>query len=160
MTLTIRPAVPDDVELLCRLNEPVHELHVKAYPQFFKPYAITDEMRNFFHVRLTDPTWAGFIAELDEEPVGYVLLQTLRRPENVFVYAMDYISVDQLSVMPEHQRKGIGRALMEAVYTFARANGLSYLVLNVWVFNQDAIGFYERLGFNFRDTRMELTLQP
>ena len=51
-------------------------------------------------------------------------------------------------------RRGIGRALLEAVHGWAQAKGLSQVELNVWDFNHEAIAFYEHLGYVTASRRM------
>ncbi len=156
--MQIRQATVDDAELLARLVKPVHDLHAAAYPDFFKPYALSAEWIADFRERLLDPSITVFIAEVDGAAAGYVLTQLVERPDNLYTYAMRFLLVDQISVNPEARSKGCGTALMQAAAELAQARGLKRVVLGVWTFNQRAIAFYERLGFKSRDLRMELNL--
>lgn len=52
--------------------------------------------------------------------------------------------VHLVSITHTEQGKGYGRLLMNALEEFAREKGFSKLVLNA---AQEAIGFYERLGY-------------
>jgi GNAT superfamily N-acetyltransferase len=42
---------------------------------------------------------------------------------------------------------GIGQALLRRAERWAAERGASELELTVWEFNQDAIAFYEKLGY-------------
>jgi diamine N-acetyltransferase len=55
--------------------------------------------------------------------------------------------LDSLVVQSGFRRRGCGRALMEAVRSWARQKGASQLVLTVWSGNQEAERFYAQLGF-------------
>ncbi len=158
MDLTIRTARLEDAELLCRLNQTVHDLHVQARPDHFKPYAMTSELLENYRERLHDAAWRAYIGELDGEPIGFVLIQEVRRPENAFQFALDYLLVDQISVRTEYQSRGYGQQLMDKVIRDARERGFSQVILNVWTFNMQAVRFYERLGFKPRDVKMEMIL--
>ena len=154
-----RRATVEDAVLLGRLVKPVHDLHVEARPDFFRPYALTVELIDDFRARLQDETIYCLVAEVDGEAVGYILAQVIERAENPYAYAMRYLLVDQLSINPEQRSKGYGERLMKAVFELAQSLEIKMVSLGVWSFNQRAIAFYERLGFAPRDQRMEARLE-
>ena len=154
----IRRATIEDAELIARLVKPVHDIHVQARPDFFKPYALTAELIADFCNQLADESITCLIGEVDGEAVGYVLAQVIERAENPYTYAMRYLLVDQISVNPEVRSKGYGEALMQAVFDLAKSLELPRVMLGVWAFNERAITFYERLGLMALDTRMEVDL--
>ncbi|WP_192892079.1 GNAT family N-acetyltransferase [Vibrio bathopelagicus] len=73
-----------------------------------------------------------FVAELDGCVVGYTDLQ----PNGL---------IDHFFCHHEYQGKGIGRALMEHVFTIGRVRGVSRYFSEVSI---TARPFYERMGFN------------
>lgn len=50
-------------------------------------------------------------------------------------------------VDPRARRTGVGRRLVDAVLTWAGAEGATEIELGVTAINRDAVVFYERLGF-------------
>ncbi len=52
-----------------------------------------------------------------------------------------------VAVLPGWRRRGIGRALMDAVEQLARGRGFPIVRLEVGVRNDGAIEFYKRLGY-------------
>jgi len=58
-----------------------------------------------------------------------------------------WLQVDNVAVLRAYRGMGIGRALMDEAHAWARAQGLADVELTVWEFNQDAIAFYEALGY-------------
>jgi len=52
-----------------------------------------------------------------------------------------------LAVAEGHRRLGLGRALMAAAEEWLRGRGVPKLNLMVRATNQEALGFYERLGY-------------
>ena len=56
----------------------------------------------------------------------------------------DWLELDDLFVVPEHQREGIGRVLVDDAIATATAAGLDRLEVTG---NDGAQGFYERAGF-------------
>jgi ribosomal protein S18 acetylase RimI-like enzyme len=55
--------------------------------------------------------------------------------------------VFNVSVVPEHQRKGVGREMMEYAERLARKQGFRVLGLLVSCHNEPARALYEKLGF-------------
>jgi ribosomal protein S18 acetylase RimI-like enzyme len=49
-------------------------------------------------------------------------------------------------VLPNQQQKGIGKLLLEAIYSEIRKNGAGSIELNVNRFN-NALAFYQKLGY-------------
>ena len=58
--------------------------------------------------------------------------------------------VKNTAVDPAYQRRGIGRALMEAAIELARADGRSALVVATAAADIGNLRFYQRLGFRLR----------
>jgi predicted GNAT family N-acyltransferase len=54
------------------------------------------------------------------------------------------IKVRQMAVAENHQGRGVGRALMDAVHAELQSRGWNHFVLNARV---SAVGFYEKLGY-------------
>lgn len=55
--------------------------------------------------------------------------------------------ITNVSVLKEHQQKGIAKNLLEQTINKAKANGFKTLTLEVSVENKNAIQLYQRLGF-------------
>jgi len=47
---------------------------------------------------------------------------------------------------------------MEQVHRWARVVGLTTVILGVWLFNEDAVFFYEDLGYEAIEKRMRIDL--
>ena len=60
-----------------------------------------------------------------------------------------------VAVLPENQRRGIGTAMIEAVEAFATTKGMKRLKTQA---ANDAVIFYEKLGWHVIDTRERNTL--
>ena len=88
-------------------------------------------------------TGTAFIAEHENQPVGYVLVTTQNKPE---VGLVAYIS--GVCVVPSYQRRGIGSKLVEKAMDWAKGEG-AVLVENddEIIENPVAVSFFEKLGF-------------
>ena len=77
------------------------------------------------------------VAEEDGEVVGYVGSQTVLGESDVM----------NLAVSPNRRRRGIAKALMQALETHLAQAGSEKLTLEVRASNEAAIALYTRLGF-------------
>ena len=60
------------------------------------------------------------------------------------------------AVDPAHQRRGFGRALMEAALEHARRDGRSTLVVATAAADIGNLRFYQRLGFRLRSVERDV----
>lgn len=74
-----------------------------------------------------------------DQPLGYLLLDVVDRAAHI----------EQVSVHPEHARRGIGRALIEAAQAWALDHGLAALTLTTYAEVPWNGPYYERLGFRY-----------
>jgi ribosomal protein S18 acetylase RimI-like enzyme len=101
------------------------------------------------------PRFQALIAERHGQPVGYALLYP--------AYATDHAArgfyLQDLYVVPEARRCGIGRTLMAAVARACMADGGRYVFWNARPKNRAALAFYRALGAR-KEPTVTLSLQP
>jgi putative acetyltransferase len=119
--------------------------------------------------RLVEALWAGghvllsLVAEVDGEIVGHIVFSPMTIEGEARSYAA--VCLGPLAVAPEHQRQGIGGALIEAGLAELRSEGHGP------VFLLGHPSYYPRFGFrparefdvhyqDDRDAFMALELQP
>ncbi|WP_457752201.1 GNAT family N-acetyltransferase [Thermococcus sp.] len=83
------------------------------------------------------------IAELDGNVVGEV--EVLFSEEPILGEMRRIAHIDVIEVHPDYRGKGIGRSLLEFVEEIARENRAEFMTVQP---DEEAEGFYERLGFN------------
>jgi GNAT superfamily N-acetyltransferase len=161
--MKIRQANVHDSLLLSSLTTDVQRLHAVNHPDIFKMPRGNDFAVAFFDEKLADPSVRIFLAEDDEQALGCILCKLIERDENPFTFAMRYLLVDQISVRPEAQGKGVGRALIEQAEILATEWNVSRIQLDSWGFNIKAHVFFEKMGFekfNHRFWREISTQKP
>lgn len=84
------------------------------------------------------------IAELDGKPAGFVLV-VHDLPDEVSL--TDQVFIAYMAVLPEFQRRGVGRMLLGAVDRLAKERGVDYVSLMVTEENAPALGLYAAGGF-------------
>ena len=146
MSVTIRAATRDDVDPLASLRPAVHDQHVMAHPEFFKPVTRAA-------ARADAETWLQqenahvHIAVADGEAVGYLLAYLYVRPEGGLVRARRTLHIDQIAVLESQRGRGCGTALLGAARALARELGVDAIDLEVWDFNERARRFFIGQGF-------------
>jgi ribosomal-protein-alanine N-acetyltransferase len=113
----------------------VEEIEQRAYR--------TPWSRTMFAAELAKPTSICLGAFEGQDLVGYVI-------NSRYVDAWHVMNV---AVDPMYQRRGVATALLERLFEVTRDDERRGYTLEVRVSNEDAIGLYEKLGFESRGIR-------
>lgn len=92
--------------------------------------------------------------KLAQQPEGFLVAEApdgTVRASAMFGYDGHRGWVNYLAVAPEHQRRGLARALMQAGEAWLQAQGCPKLNLLVRRSNLAAVAFYARLGYGEDD---------
>ena len=155
--LSIRFARENELERVNELRKQVNDLHVAGRPDVFKP-GFCEELRDYIYVIWEDPQKKILVAEMNGAICGFAVLNHIIRPENPFMFERDFLDVDEFAVDASCRRHGIATAMIRFIQSYARENGFRRLELNMWEFNQDALAFYEAVGFITYRRYMEIRL--
>jgi ribosomal protein S18 acetylase RimI-like enzyme len=144
LPLTIRPARHDDEAFLVSLMPRLADFPVP-------PWRTADEIakadRRLLHDALHGALEhsAILVAELSPggERAGYVFATTRH---DYFTRAA-HAHVEIIAVTPEAERRGVARALMDAIEQWARRRGYQWVTLNVFDRNARAKALYDGLGY-------------
>lgn len=153
LTMEIRIATLEDARTLAALNHHVHDLHVEAEPDRYSATddaAVADRFREF----VGDPATEVLLVEGEGTPLGYVVVVGVDHPSQAFAPARRWALIDQIAVVPGARRTGVGRVLMDAAENSARRRGYAELQLDVRAHNEGARAFYESLGFEISQSRL------
>jgi ribosomal protein S18 acetylase RimI-like enzyme len=90
------------------------------------------------------------LAEDDGEPVGYAYGQ---------LQPGQFVHVNIVYVVPEHRRRGVARALLNAFASRAREQGIGHMSLDVATANADGREAWRRLGFTEWALRLTAPLE-
>jgi ribosomal-protein-alanine N-acetyltransferase len=108
-----------------------------------------------------DPwTVEAFWSELAEVPRTRYYLVAESAGADIVGYAGLFAARDQgeiqtIGVRPDHQGRGLGRRLLDALLAEARQRGCHEVFLEVRTENQAAIALYERAGFEVTSRRRD-----
>ena len=136
MNLTIRPLAEADFVAWSRLW--------KGYLAFYQTAVDAPVYKASFArmIAAEHPSQNGFVADQGGVLIG--LVHYIYHPHNWRLEDVCYLQ--DLFVDQERRAKGVGRALIEAVYDAADANGTPNVYWLTQDFNKDARALYDRIA--------------
>lgn len=75
-------------------------------------------------------------------------------------YVLDEADVTNIAVFPEARRKGVAKAILNAMDAFCTENNMAFLTLEVRVSNEAAIALYTGAGFQQVGLRKRFYTRP
>ncbi len=153
----IRNGTMQDFEQVNILRKQVNDLHVQGQPDIFKP-GFCQEMQEYLKQFIDSQDKQLLVYEQDGKICGYAMLEFVTKPETPYRYALEYIEVGELGVSQDCQKQGIGKKLMQHIRQIAQQKNIKKIELDMWSFNDNALKFYEKLGFNTYRRHMNIKL--
>ncbi|QCR31236.1 GNAT family N-acetyltransferase [Lysinibacillus sp. SGAir0095] len=157
MKIHITTANVEDYEEVNSIVREGQDEHSEVLPHIFKK---VDEAipEAYFRELLEDPKSGFLIAKINEEIVGFAVMELKESPPFDTMTPRTYAYMNDFGVKSTHQRAGIGTDLFKACMEWSKNNGATSLELNVWEFNQKAISFYERFGMSSVSRKMQINI--
>jgi ribosomal protein S18 acetylase RimI-like enzyme len=155
--IEIRPATTGDIPAIQRLFFQGDSFHARLLPDVFRAVEQArpdDRLKDL----VTAPDAGVFLAVLDEEVVGFIVLKEGNRPERKMFQPKRFAFVEDLIVDEEKRGRGIGTRLLEEAHAWTKARDLEAIQLQVWTANAEAVRLYERLGYRRIIESMEVEL--
>ena len=121
-----RPDSPDAISLIAELEA--------ALQSYYPP-----ESRHGFSVE-----------KLIAEGVAFFLLRTNRAPAacgGILLVGSEYGEIKRMYVRPAFRGFGFAKLILNHLADYARSHGIALLRLETGIHQREAIGLYERLGF-------------
>ena len=141
MTLTIRPAVPEDLELI------IGFIRALADYERLADAVVLDPVQLGCHLFGDKPMAEVLIGEIDGAPHGFALFF-----HNFSTFAgKPGIYLEDLFVDPEARGSGLGKALLARLAQLAMERGRARLEWSVLDWNEPSIAFYKSLGAKAMD---------
>lgn len=154
MTISLRPAVPEDrtriVDLYLALRDHHRSLQ-PANPRYSVPRAGWE--RTIDRAMLNDEARV-IVAEEDGVIAGFMKLAFVEKPWG------KSCEVETLVIDDPRRSLGIGRRLMDEAERIARDSGAAGVRVDVLFENERAREFYERLGYTRTSIRLGKAIEP
>ena len=144
-------ATPADREGVNEIARQVHTMHVAWRPDIYEMVDQQFTPERFEHAINERQI---YVAKLEDTVVGYVLVkwQCFDWPG---IVKRTVMLIDEFGVHTACRAHGIGNAMMEDVHALAKAFGCTDLQLRVYPQNDEAVGFYQKCGFQIQNIGMQ-----
>jgi len=141
------------------LFEDLDEYHHLALPHLFKKAGMPFRTLEHFLLLLNSEDSIFFAGEVDNQIVGIIQLAKKEiKGSSPIQIPRTVLLIDNLIIKKDYRRTGVGKNLVTKACEWAKLNSISTLELAVFEFNENAIHFYEELGFQTMNRRMNLNL--
>ena len=143
----VRPATLADWPAGRELLREGDDLHAALAPDYFRAGEHTVlEWRSWLERRHGRGV-RGRTPASQPAAAGLVVVRMYDTPQSPTMVPRRRGHVEVVVVAARHRRCGVGRRLMDAAASWARAHGAVELVLTTWAGNEAADAFYRRLGY-------------
>ena len=151
---TIRDATFEDIERAAFLGAQIVRLHHAVDPsRFFLPENVEQGYAWWLRQEIERPEAVVMVAECEGEIVGYCYGAVEERDWAVLIE--QHGIVHDVYVVESARRKGVARALVNAVIAKLEAKGVPILKVSIMVQNEGAQRLVQSLGF--QNTMLEFT---
>lgn len=128
----------------------IQKLSDVAWPHTFRELLSPEQITYMMNMMYSTPSLQKQIGEQNHH---YLLAKDDNGYLGYLSYEMNYndsrlTKVHKIYILPDAQGKGVGRFFIENISEIARDNGAKGLSLNVNKYNDKAINFYRRMGFD------------
>lgn len=154
MNFTIRRATLVDFETILRLNHALFEADHAHDEALNLNWPLSNEAAEYYRTKLSKPENVAFVAEDSKKNIlGYVIGSST----NKFRYrSVKTGELENMYVVSEARRKGVGKALIEALKHWLKETGVDRVYVSAYGKNEHAIHFYDAMGFTLWEVGMEM----
>lgn len=156
--MDIRFATGQDVGGILALLRQVGQVHHEGRPDIFRGNAQKYSASQVLDM-LDKPQTPIFVAVEDNKVLGYCFCMLKTYEKDPVMTDRTELYIDDLCVDENIRGKGIGKALYETVYKYAKLRKCGSITLNVWACNESAMKFYEKQGLKAQKIGMETLLE-
>ncbi|QDV22561.1 GNAT family N-acetyltransferase [Aureliella helgolandensis] len=152
MHIVIRPATAIDLPILLTFEQGIIAAE-RSYDETLLPDPIS-----YYDISelIASPEAEVIVAELDGTLIGSGYAR--RKASRHYTEPAFHAYIGFLYVVPEHRGKGVNKRVLDALFTWARANDLPEVHLTVYPGNEPALRAYEKVGFEPHILEMRMNL--
>ena len=126
----------------------IHSLAENVWPQTYKNILTPQQIEYMFEMMYSQK---AYNEQIENKGHRFILIKDESGHLGFASYELNYnntpvTKIHKIYVLPQIQRKGVGRAMIDEISAIAKKEGNTRVSLNVNRFNK-AVGFYENIGF-------------
>ncbi len=152
--LIFRRATLDDYDAIDALFYQLLDQHAEGVPHVFNLHEPPAYSRSHIHAIITSDMSDILVCERRGEVIGLAQVSFREYFERGPRSASRSVLVESLIVADNARRLGVGRGLMALVEAWGVERKVEHVELTVWEFNENALRFYESLGYQTLHRRM------
>ena len=149
--MNIRRARPDDIDAIRCLNSKIFVNNAEYDNDMISEFAQTQAGKKYFQEAIIRQDGCFFVVEEDGVLVGY----TNGGHKDIPYRQSRYFEIENLGIVPEMAGKGLGKALLDTITTWAKEHGYQKIYLESYIKNNHAIDFYRKNGYHDIDISLE-----
>jgi len=156
----IKTATLDDVAAIQALNKKLFEYEIeKGFSENLDSnWSLSEEGKKEIEERITSKeNSCGFVFKIDDQIVGYLIGRIME--EETGRAESRYADLEHMLVDSKFRGRRVGENLVKEFTNWARSKGLKIIKTNVSYKNEQAIGFYKKMGLNPADVTMAMTIE-
>ncbi len=154
----VRLAKKEDLKAVNKIRRQVYLLHAKGRPDIFQPKWAEKNQMEYLQTFLSDEKLLLYVCERDSKVLGYAMVEKKEKQKSVYSNERKWCEVGDLGVIEKQRGKGVGSELFDFLKKEIKSMGYSRIELNVWEFNENAVHFYDKIGFKTFRRIMETDL--
>lgn len=147
MNILIREGKIEDFEQMIELFEELDSYHRVRLPEIFKKGESIGRPLSHIENMCKSHNSEIFVAESEGKLLGLAEVIKKRTIPYPLKKDREWVVLDTIIVREEYREKGIGSMLFDTILDWTKEKGINRIEVNVYEFNQNAISFYEGLGF-------------
>lgn len=156
--IKIRVATKDDYNAINALYYESYSNDARALPGTYKKMPDTIIKRSEFIDILDDNSWDIFVAENNNDIVGFICVAIEAEKGGKFTKGYKRVSIEELYCNAEHQKQEIYDQLIHTAENWAKKKHVNELTSMVYNYNKDFYKQFEKNNYKPFSTRMNKTM--
>lgn len=147
MTTSIRKCTTEDLESLLSISyKTFHEtFSAQNTAENMKAYSDATYQPEKFQRELENPNSEFFYIYYQDDLAGFLKLNILDAQSEPM--GDDALEVERIYILNDYQKLGLGKELLDLAFEVAKRLEKKKVWLGVWEYNENALGFYKKIGF-------------
>ncbi len=149
----IRETNINDYKNIKKLINQIQEIHLNKRPDIFNnedSFSYED-----FEISLKDKNTLNYVYEENNIIKGYIMARIKEVGLIPVMNKRTILFIEDIVVDKNYYNEGIGTKLFTFIEEKAQLLNINSIELNVWNLNENAIKFYEKMGFKPQRMQME-----
>ncbi len=156
--LIVREAKTSDISAIFSIFTATQDWHSSHYPTLFRENVDMNKFSELMTAVIKNDTNFLWVASQKNKIIGYLFASLETDAGSFFTNGSRQIAIQQICIVSEYQKNGVGRSLMEKAISKAKKEKATEIYLDSFENNLNAQKAFKRMGFTPQRTRFSRTL--